>query len=63
MTFREDIAHVAKGVLHLQCTSIWTITDQGGSWGWRKILRLRMFLRTMVDYRIGDGEILLVADP
>ncbi|KAL2224003.1 UNVERIFIED_CONTAM: hypothetical protein Sindi_3039700 [Sesamum indicum] len=24
--------------------------------GWRKILRLRMFLRTMVDYRIGDGR-------
>ncbi|KAL2247985.1 UNVERIFIED_CONTAM: hypothetical protein Sindi_2650800 [Sesamum indicum] len=33
-----------------------TITDRGGSWGWRKILRLRMFLRTMVDYRIGDGR-------
>ncbi|KAL2237508.1 UNVERIFIED_CONTAM: hypothetical protein Sindi_0942500 [Sesamum indicum] len=40
----------------LQNTSIWTITDHGGSWGWRKILRLRMFLRTMVDYRIGDGR-------
>ncbi|KAL2252033.1 UNVERIFIED_CONTAM: hypothetical protein Sindi_2325600 [Sesamum indicum] len=41
---------------HLQRTSIWTITDQGGSWGWRKILRLRMFLPTMVEYRIGDGR-------
>ncbi|KAL2235687.1 UNVERIFIED_CONTAM: hypothetical protein Sindi_1300900 [Sesamum indicum] len=40
----------------LQHTSIWTIMDHGGSWGWRKILRLRMFLRTMVDYRIGDGR-------
>ncbi|KAL2224544.1 UNVERIFIED_CONTAM: hypothetical protein Sindi_3022100 [Sesamum indicum] len=40
----------------LQHTSIWTITDHGGSWGWRKILRLWMFLRTMVDYRIGDGR-------
>ncbi|KAL2247987.1 UNVERIFIED_CONTAM: hypothetical protein Sindi_2651000 [Sesamum indicum] len=40
----------------LQHTSVWTITDHGGSWGWRKILRLRMFLRTMVDYRIGDGR-------
>ncbi|KAL2247309.1 UNVERIFIED_CONTAM: hypothetical protein Sindi_2583200 [Sesamum indicum] len=40
----------------LQHTSIWTITDHGGSWGWRKILRLRMFLRTMVDYQIGDGR-------
>ncbi|KAL2224814.1 UNVERIFIED_CONTAM: Retrovirus-related Pol polyprotein from type-1 retrotransposable element R2 [Sesamum indicum] len=40
----------------LQHTSIWTITDHGGSWGCRKILRLRMFLRTMVDYWIGDGR-------
>ncbi|KAL2252839.1 UNVERIFIED_CONTAM: hypothetical protein Sindi_0078600 [Sesamum indicum] len=40
----------------LQHTSIWTITNHGGSLGWRKILRLRMFLRTMVDYRIGDGR-------
>ncbi|KAL2226376.1 UNVERIFIED_CONTAM: hypothetical protein Sindi_1996300 [Sesamum indicum] len=40
----------------LQHTSIWTITDQRGSWGWRKILRLRIFLRNMVDYRIGDGR-------
>ncbi|KAL2224848.1 UNVERIFIED_CONTAM: hypothetical protein Sindi_2938600 [Sesamum indicum] len=40
----------------LQHTSISTITDHGGSWGWRKILRLRMFLQTMVDYRIGDGR-------
>ncbi|KAL2230755.1 UNVERIFIED_CONTAM: hypothetical protein Sindi_1669900 [Sesamum indicum] len=40
----------------LQHTSIWTITDHGGSWGWRKILRLRMFLRIMVDYGIGDGR-------
>ncbi|KAL2240827.1 UNVERIFIED_CONTAM: hypothetical protein Sindi_0723900 [Sesamum indicum] len=40
----------------LQHTSIWTITDHGGSWGWRKILRLRMFLRIMVDHRIGVGR-------
>ncbi|KAL2246313.1 UNVERIFIED_CONTAM: hypothetical protein Sindi_2899500, partial [Sesamum indicum] len=33
--------------------------DQSGSWGWRKILRLRMFLRTMVDYRIGRWEAFL----
>ncbi|KAL2252009.1 UNVERIFIED_CONTAM: hypothetical protein Sindi_2323200 [Sesamum indicum] len=48
----------------LQHTSIWTITDQRGSWGWRKILRLRIFLRNMVDYRIGDGRsFLLSQDP
>ncbi|KAL2251949.1 UNVERIFIED_CONTAM: hypothetical protein Sindi_2317200 [Sesamum indicum] len=40
----------------LQDTSIWTIREHGGSWGWRKILRLRVFLRPMVDYQIGDGR-------
>ncbi|KAL2237591.1 UNVERIFIED_CONTAM: hypothetical protein Sindi_0950800 [Sesamum indicum] len=48
----------------LQHTSIWTITDLRGSWGWRKILRLRIFLQNMVDYRIGDGRsFLLWQDP
>ncbi|KAL2230752.1 UNVERIFIED_CONTAM: hypothetical protein Sindi_1669600 [Sesamum indicum] len=44
----------AKG--RLRDTSIWTIREHGGSWGWRKILRLRVFLRPMVDYQIGDGR-------
>ncbi|XP_011102157.1 uncharacterized protein LOC105180194 [Sesamum indicum] len=39
----------------LRNTSIWTIKEHGGSWGWPKILRLRVFLRPMVDYQIGDG--------
>ncbi|KAL2251985.1 UNVERIFIED_CONTAM: hypothetical protein Sindi_2320800 [Sesamum indicum] len=37
-------------------TSIWTIREHGGSWSWRKILRLRVFLRPMVDYQIEDGR-------
>ncbi|KAL2237640.1 UNVERIFIED_CONTAM: hypothetical protein Sindi_0955700 [Sesamum indicum] len=40
----------------LRDTSIWTIRENGGSWGWWKILRLRAFLRPMVDYQIGDGR-------
>ncbi|KAL2248047.1 UNVERIFIED_CONTAM: hypothetical protein Sindi_2657000 [Sesamum indicum] len=36
--------------------SIWTIREHGGSWGWRKILRLRPFLRSIVDYQIGNGD-------
>ncbi|KAL2248033.1 UNVERIFIED_CONTAM: hypothetical protein Sindi_2655600, partial [Sesamum indicum] len=40
----------------LRDTSIWTISEHGGSWGWRKLLRLRIFLRSMVDYKIGDGR-------
>ncbi|KAL2235615.1 UNVERIFIED_CONTAM: hypothetical protein Sindi_1293700 [Sesamum indicum] len=39
----------------LRDTSIWTILEHGCSWGWRKILRLRPFLRSIVDYQIGNG--------
>ncbi|KAL2246358.1 UNVERIFIED_CONTAM: hypothetical protein Sindi_2904000, partial [Sesamum indicum] len=39
----------------LRDTSIWMVREQGGSWGWRKILRLRPFLRSIVDYQIGTG--------
>ncbi|KAL2246353.1 UNVERIFIED_CONTAM: hypothetical protein Sindi_2903500 [Sesamum indicum] len=31
----------------LRDTSIWTVREHGGSWGWRKILRLRPFLRSI----------------
>ncbi|KAL2235335.1 UNVERIFIED_CONTAM: hypothetical protein Sindi_1265700 [Sesamum indicum] len=44
-------------------TSIWTIREHGGSWGWRKILCLRIFLRSMVNYQIGDGRRLPMAGP
>ncbi|KAL2235433.1 UNVERIFIED_CONTAM: hypothetical protein Sindi_1275500 [Sesamum indicum] len=40
----------------LRDTSIWTIREHGGSWSWQKILHLRVFLRPMVDYQIGDGR-------
>ncbi|KAL2228511.1 UNVERIFIED_CONTAM: hypothetical protein Sindi_1830800 [Sesamum indicum] len=39
----------------LRDTSIWTVREHGGSWGWRKMLRLRPFLRSIVNYQIGDG--------
>ncbi|KAL2251929.1 UNVERIFIED_CONTAM: hypothetical protein Sindi_2315200 [Sesamum indicum] len=48
------LALIPKG--RLRDTSIWTIREHGGSWGWRKILHLRVFLRPMVDYQIGDGR-------
>ncbi|KAL2223881.1 UNVERIFIED_CONTAM: hypothetical protein Sindi_2942400 [Sesamum indicum] len=35
---------------------IWTIREHGGSWGWRKILRLRPFLGSIMDYQIGNGD-------
>ncbi|XP_011101993.1 uncharacterized protein LOC105180023 [Sesamum indicum] len=30
-------------------------TNEGGSWGWRKMLRLHPYLRSIVDYQIGNG--------
>ncbi|KAL2246373.1 UNVERIFIED_CONTAM: hypothetical protein Sindi_2905500 [Sesamum indicum] len=43
---------------------IWTIPENRGPWGWRKILRLRGSLRSVVEYRIGNGnDFLLWKDP
>ncbi|KAL2247967.1 UNVERIFIED_CONTAM: Transposon TX1 uncharacterized protein [Sesamum indicum] len=39
----------------LQNNSIWTVDEKGGSWGWRKLLRLRSLIQSMVECRIGDG--------
>ncbi|KAL2230743.1 UNVERIFIED_CONTAM: Transposon TX1 uncharacterized protein [Sesamum indicum] len=40
----------------LQNNSIWTVDEKGGSWGWRKLLRLRSLIQPMVECRIGDGR-------
>ncbi|KAL2252863.1 UNVERIFIED_CONTAM: Transposon TX1 uncharacterized protein [Sesamum indicum] len=40
----------------LQNNSIWTIDEKGGSWCWRKLLRLRSLIQPMVECRIGDGR-------
>ncbi|KAL2232499.1 UNVERIFIED_CONTAM: putative mitochondrial protein [Sesamum indicum] len=40
----------------LRDDSIWTIPENRGPWGWRKMLRLRGWLRSEVEYRIGDGS-------
>ncbi|KAL2224531.1 UNVERIFIED_CONTAM: hypothetical protein Sindi_3020800 [Sesamum indicum] len=39
----------------LRDISIWTVREHGGSWGWRKIFRLHPFLRSIMDYQIGNG--------
>ncbi|KAL2230688.1 UNVERIFIED_CONTAM: hypothetical protein Sindi_1663200 [Sesamum indicum] len=36
-------------------TSIWTINEKGGSWGWRKLLRPRSTILTMTEFLIGEG--------
>ncbi|KAL0451455.1 UNVERIFIED_CONTAM: hypothetical protein Slati_1123600 [Sesamum latifolium] len=35
--------------------SIWTITERTGSWGWRKLLKLRTVLLSNIQYCVGDG--------
>ncbi|KAL0292355.1 UNVERIFIED_CONTAM: hypothetical protein Sradi_6992700 [Sesamum radiatum] len=39
----------------LQDSSVWTIHTRKGTWGWRKLIRLRDALRPHVSYQIGDG--------
>ncbi|KAL0291249.1 UNVERIFIED_CONTAM: Retrovirus-related Pol polyprotein from type-2 retrotransposable element R2DM [Sesamum radiatum] len=41
---------------HLRHKSVWTVDVKGGSWGWRKLLRLRSALLPHIDLKIGDGE-------
>ncbi|KAL2253026.1 UNVERIFIED_CONTAM: hypothetical protein Sindi_0097300 [Sesamum indicum] len=50
----KDIAILNRTLMTKKLCDI--IRENGGSWGWRKILRLRAFLRPMVDYQIGDGR-------
>ncbi|KAL2225019.1 UNVERIFIED_CONTAM: putative mitochondrial protein [Sesamum indicum] len=40
----------------LRNNSIWTVGEQGGSWGWRKLLRMRSYIQPMVELHIGDGR-------
>ncbi|KAL2235524.1 UNVERIFIED_CONTAM: hypothetical protein Sindi_1284600 [Sesamum indicum] len=48
----------------LRDDSIWIIPENRGPWGWRKILRLRGWLRSVVEYRISNGnDFLLWKDP
>ncbi|KAL0297831.1 UNVERIFIED_CONTAM: putative mitochondrial protein [Sesamum calycinum] len=36
--------------------SVWTVDLKGGSWGWRKLLRLRSALIPYIEFKIGNGE-------
>ncbi|KAL2228627.1 UNVERIFIED_CONTAM: hypothetical protein Sindi_1842400 [Sesamum indicum] len=40
----------------LRNTSICTVDEKGGSWGWRKLLRLRTSIQPMTEFIIGDGR-------
>ncbi|KAL2231163.1 UNVERIFIED_CONTAM: hypothetical protein Sindi_1710700 [Sesamum indicum] len=40
----------------LRDTFIGTIPEHRGPWGWKKLLRLRTWIRSVVDYQIEDGR-------
>ncbi|KAK4382381.1 hypothetical protein Sango_2877100 [Sesamum angolense] len=39
----------------LRHTTLWTFNRAAGSWGWKKMLKLRPILQRGVTYRVGDG--------
>ncbi|KAK4383971.1 putative ribonuclease H protein [Sesamum angolense] len=47
-----------KWITHtrLRHKSVWTVDVKGGSWSWRKLLRLRSALLPHIEFKIGDGQ-------
>ncbi|KAL0282905.1 UNVERIFIED_CONTAM: hypothetical protein Sradi_7247900 [Sesamum radiatum] len=43
-------------LIKLRQSTIWTFNSATGSWGWKKLLKLRPLLRRGVTYKIGDGS-------
>ncbi|KAL0433837.1 UNVERIFIED_CONTAM: hypothetical protein Slati_2718000 [Sesamum latifolium] len=42
--------------IRLQNHTIWTVKDNSGPWGWRKLLRIRPILELFIEFRMGDGS-------
>ncbi|KAL0302173.1 UNVERIFIED_CONTAM: hypothetical protein Scaly_3040000, partial [Sesamum calycinum] len=42
--------------VRLRDCSIWTVKDNKGAWGWRKMLSLRHTLMSHIHYRVGRGD-------
>ncbi|KAL0295520.1 UNVERIFIED_CONTAM: putative ribonuclease H protein [Sesamum calycinum] len=42
---------------HLRHKTVWTVDVKGGSWGWRKLLRLRSALLPYIEFKVGSGEL------
>ncbi|KAL0290169.1 UNVERIFIED_CONTAM: Retrovirus-related Pol polyprotein from type-2 retrotransposable element R2DM [Sesamum radiatum] len=50
--------------VRLRDCSIWTVKENKGAWGWRKMLTLRHTLLSHIQFRVGDGtSFLLWHDP
>ncbi|KAL0334174.1 UNVERIFIED_CONTAM: hypothetical protein Sangu_1573600 [Sesamum angustifolium] len=37
-------------------STLWSFTGATGSWGWKKMLKLRPLLKCCLTYRVGNGE-------
>ncbi|KAK4384267.1 hypothetical protein Sango_3078100 [Sesamum angolense] len=42
--------------VRLRDCSIWTIKENNGAWGWRKMLSLRHYLMSHIHYHVGNGD-------
>ncbi|KAL0288866.1 UNVERIFIED_CONTAM: hypothetical protein Sangu_2639000 [Sesamum angustifolium] len=42
--------------VRLRDCSIWTVKENKGAWGWRKMLTLRHSLISHINYRVGSGD-------
>ncbi|KAL0290018.1 UNVERIFIED_CONTAM: hypothetical protein Sangu_2591300 [Sesamum angustifolium] len=42
--------------VQLRNCSIWTVKENKGAWGWRKMLSLRHSLMSHIHYRVGNGD-------
>ncbi|KAK4381891.1 hypothetical protein Sango_2924400 [Sesamum angolense] len=47
---------VAWEAVRLRDCSIWTVKENKGAWGWRKMLSLRHYMMSHIQYRVGNGD-------
>ncbi|KAL0305369.1 UNVERIFIED_CONTAM: hypothetical protein Scaly_2987500 [Sesamum calycinum] len=55
---QPDFEFWVNWILHyrLRKTTLWTFTGSTGSWGWKKMIKLKPFLKRGTHYRVGDGS-------